>query len=126
MFDHDLDAEKVALDQKRHVSDLLHSVKPREAVVEAAHKLSEKAPLAVASGGHRSNVDITLRAIGVYDLFRVIVTHEDVSRSKPSPEMFLLAAEKMGEEPVRCLVYEDSPTGIEAAKAAGMDWILVE
>ena len=64
--------------------------------------------------------------IGLKPLFQVIVTREDVVQSKPSPEIFLLAASKLGVEAGECLVYEDSITGIEAAKAAHMDYILVD
>jgi HAD superfamily hydrolase (TIGR01509 family) len=54
------------------------------------------------------------------DLFSVVVCQEDVKRGKPEPEMFLLAADKLGVAPERCLVVEDSPLGIEAAERAGM------
>ena len=126
MFEHALDAAEVAAAQARYVADFLKTVQGREEVVGLARELADVAPMAVASGGHRNNVHTTLTAIGVIELFRVIVTHEDVTQSKPSPEMFLLAADRLGVKPQNCLVYEDSPTGVEAAKAAGMDWVLVD
>lgn len=82
--------------------------------------------LAVASGGARWRVERTLRGIGAAALFPVVVTSEDVVRVKPAPDLFLLAAAKLGVEPARCLVIEDSPKGRDAADAAGMACLLVE
>ena len=121
-----LDPEKVVKDQIDYIAGKLPQVKPREHVAAVARELAHSAPMAVASGGCRQNVHTTLEAIGLKQLFQVIVTHEDVAQSKPSPEIFLLAASKLGVEAADCLVYEDSATGIEAAKAAQMDYILVD
>ena len=121
-----LDPEKVVQDQVERIAEHLPYVKPREHVAAVALELADKSPLAVASGGCRQNVHTTLEAIGLKQIFQVIITHEDVVQSKPSPEIFLLAASRLGVEAEDCLVYEDSVTGIEAAKAAGMDYILVD
>jgi HAD superfamily hydrolase (TIGR01509 family) len=82
--------------------------------------------MSVASGGKRHHVRRSLRITGLEGLFSVVVTQEDVTRGKPDPEMFLLAAQRMGVSPRRCLVIEDSPLGLEAAKAAGMGSAWVE
>jgi beta-phosphoglucomutase-like phosphatase (HAD superfamily) len=82
--------------------------------------------LAVASGGHRWRVESTLRGIGVEDLFKVVVTGEDVQHAKPAPDLFLLAAQRLAVPPARCLVIEDSPKGLEAAQAARMPCLFVE
>ena len=82
-------------------------------------------PLAVASGGHRRIVMNTLRALGIADLFNAIVTAEDYRRGKPSPDPFLEAALRLDVPPERCLVFEDTATGIAAATAAGMQSVLV-
>jgi HAD superfamily hydrolase (TIGR01509 family) len=81
--------------------------------------------LSVASGGERPDVLETLRLIGLENSFPVVVTAEDVQRAKPAPDLFLLAAERMGVAPRDCLVIEDSLLGIEAADKAGMDSVLV-
>ena len=60
------------------------------------------------------------------NLFDLILTQEDVVNGKPAPEMFVNAAKAMKVAPSNCVVFEDSPKGIEAAKAAGMDYVLVE
>jgi beta-phosphoglucomutase-like phosphatase (HAD superfamily) len=62
----------------------------------------------------------TLAALGIQDCFDAILTAEDVARAKPEPDLFLAAAERLGVRPERCIVYEDSPLGLEAARRAGM------
>jgi HAD superfamily hydrolase (TIGR01509 family) len=79
----------------------------------------------VASGGERKIVVRTLELIGLRDIFPVVVTAEDVRHGKPAPDMFLLAAERMGVPPVDCVVFEDAALGLEAAKRAGMAAVLV-
>lgn len=96
-----------------------------EPVVRFARSLHGRAPMSVASGGPRSVVKKTLELMGLDALFPVIVTPEDVTHGKPSPEMFLLAASRMGVRPERCLVFEDAPPGFEAAAAAGMQHVVV-
>jgi HAD superfamily hydrolase (TIGR01509 family) len=67
-----------------------------------------------------------MEAVQIADLFNIIVTQDDVERSKPAPDLFLLAAERMGVAPEKCLVFEDSGLGIEAAERAGMATVLVQ
>jgi len=55
----------------------------------------------------------------------VVITPEDVEHGKPAPDMFLLAAERMGVAPEKCLVFEDAEPGMRAAEAAGMQWVRV-
>jgi beta-phosphoglucomutase family hydrolase len=96
-----------------------------EPVVALAREYHGVKPLAVASGGHRRIVLTTLRALGIVDLFAAIVTAEDYRRGKPAPDPFLEAALRLGVAPERCLVFEDTVTGIAAATAAGMQSVLV-
>ena len=56
---------------------------------------------------------------------RLVITPEDVKHGKPAPDMFLLAAERMGLPPEQCLVFEDAEPGMRAAEAAGMQWVRV-
>jgi HAD superfamily hydrolase (TIGR01509 family) len=94
-------------------------------VVDFARKVHGTAPLSVASGGPRPVVVKTLELMGLADLFPVVVTPEDVVHGKPEPDMFLLAAKKMGVAPGECLVFEDAEPGFRAAEAAGMLWVRV-
>jgi beta-phosphoglucomutase-like phosphatase (HAD superfamily) len=96
-----------------------------EPVVALAKRFHGVKPMAVASGGHRRIVMKTLRAIGIADLFEVVVTSEDYQRGKPSPDPFLEAALRLNVPPELCLVFEDTATGIAAANAAGMQSVLV-
>jgi HAD superfamily hydrolase (TIGR01509 family) len=75
---------------------------------------------AVASSAPRLNVDVMLGALGLVAYFDVIVASEDVTRGKPEPDVFLTAAARLGVSPQRCVVVEDAPAGIEAARRAGM------
>lgn len=95
-------------------------------VIRLLQTVRDQRPVCVASGGPRSLVDKTLKIIGLADQFHIVVTQDDVTRSKPDPEMFLLAARKMGVDPGDCLVIEDSQLGIRAAQTAGMTSVLVE
>jgi HAD superfamily hydrolase (TIGR01509 family) len=91
-------------------------------IARAAHG---RIPLAVASGSDAAIVHESLRIIGIHDLFAAIITPADVARGKPAPDMFLHAAHLMGVPPAECLVFEDGQLGVEAAQAAGMQYVFV-
>lgn len=80
-------------------------------------------PYCVASSGSHERIRVALRKTGLYGRFgeERIFSSQDVGKGKPAPDLFLLAAEKMGVAPERCAVVEDSPLGVRAAVAAGMD-----
>ena len=82
-------------------------------------------PRAVATSTRRPLAMRKLAAAGLLPYFDAVCTSSDVGKPKPSPEVYLLAAQKLGVEPARCLVLEDSPTGVRAALAAGMTPIQV-
>ena len=76
--------------------------------------------LAVGSSGPPENVALVVSHLGGRELFDAVVHGRDVQRGKPDPQVFLLAAERLGVEPHRCVVIEDAAPGIEAATRAGM------
>ncbi|MFI0777693.1 HAD family hydrolase [Streptomyces sp. NPDC021212] len=80
-------------------------------------------PYCVASSGSHERIRVALRKTGLYDFFGEdrIFSSEDVGRGKPAPDLFLHAASRMGATPGQCAVVEDSPLGVRAALAAGMD-----
>lgn len=121
-----MDPEQTVRDQEAYYLANLHRVVPYAPVVAFARWVSRSHPVAVASGGVRETVLKTMEAIEIRELFPVVITQEDVTRSKPAPDMFLLAAERMGVAPERCLVFEDSRLGIAAAEAAGMASVFVQ
>lgn len=112
-----------------HKESVFLELSPRIAAIEPVVALARRfrgvKPLAVASGGHRRIVMSTLRALGIADFFQAIVCSEDYQRGKPSPDPFLEAALRLDVAPERCLVFEDTATGIAAATAAGMQSVLV-
>ncbi|MBL1102406.1 HAD family hydrolase [Streptomyces coffeae] len=84
---------------------------------------ADSVPFCVASSGSHERIRVALRKTGLYELFgeERIFSSEDVGRGKPAPDLFLHAAERMGVAPRQCAVVEDSPLGVQAAVAAGMD-----
>ncbi|KTD56755.1 HAD-superfamily hydrolase [Legionella santicrucis] len=82
--------------------------------------IQDKQKIAICSAATQQEINTVLAKIKLPCDFNTIVTTEDVIRTKPSPEGYLLAAKKLGISPEKCLVFEDSPHGIEAAKSAGM------
>jgi HAD superfamily hydrolase (TIGR01509 family) len=92
--------------------------------VAAARELRERGiPVAVASSSPRERLQRTLRRAGLLDAFDVTVAGDEVANGKPAPDMFLLAAERIGVPPRHCIVVEDSPPGVQAGLAAGMHTI---
>ena len=94
-------------------------------VLEHIEEQRGRIPFAIVSGSARDSVDASLRAIGLLDRFDVLVCAGDYTKSKPDPEPFLVAAERLGVSPGDCLVFEDTKMGIDAASAAGMASVLV-
>jgi HAD superfamily hydrolase (TIGR01509 family) len=76
-------------------------------------------PMAVASAAPRENVDVVLEKLGVGEHFEVRVGDRDVARTKPAPDAYLLAAERLRVDPRECVVFEDTRFGLQAGRAAG-------
>lgn len=85
------------------------------------HLAASKIPLAIGTAAPVENIDFVLDNLGIRKYFPVIVGPHHVTKSKPDPEVFLMAARLMNIAPENCLVFEDVPHGIEAARRAGMD-----
>ncbi len=78
-------------------------------------------PMGVASSNERSRIDVAVKRLGLEPYFRVVFGIDDVGgKGKPDPAVYLAAAEALGTNPADCVAIEDSPSGIAAAKAAGM------
>jgi HAD superfamily hydrolase (TIGR01509 family) len=114
------DESRMSNAQRRHFIEDLKNAKGNDVVTQVAKAMYGKVAMAVASGSDRLLVEMTLTAIGMRRFFDTIVTIEDVERSKPAPDLFLRAAHRMRVAPERCVVYEDSNEGLEAARRAGM------
>jgi beta-phosphoglucomutase family hydrolase len=81
--------------------------------------------LGLASSTPRENIDLILNELNLKDIFDCTVFGQEVSESKPSPQIYLLAAEKLGVTPNDCVVIEDAPLGVKAAKTAGMKCLAI-
>ena len=80
---------------------------------------------AVGTAAPLGNVDLVLDGLNLRNYFQAVVGAADVSHGKPDPEIFLQAAAKLGAAPADCVVFEDAPAGIEAARRAGMTCVVV-
>jgi HAD superfamily hydrolase (TIGR01509 family) len=121
-----LDPDAVTHAKEQIYFDHLPEIVPIEPVVAFARaRHAEGRPLAVASGGTRPVVERALLSTGLRNLFTVITTPEDVAQGKPAPDLFLLAARRMGVPPGECIVFEDAEPGRQAAVAAGMDVVMI-
>jgi beta-phosphoglucomutase len=99
----------------------MEKMEPMPGVVNLLDKLkSRKIPLALASSSFPEVIEIVLDKTGLRDYFDEIVNSRMVGKSKPAPDIFLLAAHKLNVSPEKCIVIEDSTNGITAAKSAGM------
>lgn len=120
-----LDPEAVALKKREAFLARLSEIEVIEEVIAFARACRGKVPTAIATGGTRMVVEMTLQAVGISDLFDDVATADDVAAGKPAPDVFLKAAELMGVDPKRCLAVEDAPAGVMAAQLAGMKVVTV-
>jgi len=119
--------DREALSARREVrrTKILHGLPVCAGVVELLDAAAAAGvPAAVASSSRSEWVDGHLVRLGLRDRFRAVITRDDVggdgARTKPAPDLFLLAAEALGAAPAGCVVLEDSPNGVAAGRAAGM------
>ena len=118
------DAEVAALDDRKEAAfrEIIAADFPAmpgvDELLRSLHE--ERFKLAVGSSGPPENVELVMDRLGRREWFDALVTATDVTRGKPDPQVFLIAAERLGVSPERCAVVEDAPPGITAALAAGM------
>ncbi|MDX3314952.1 HAD family hydrolase [Streptomyces sp. NPDC054884] len=130
---HDLVLERTGERLPAEFDDVFHrrvfdaferELRPVLGVMAVLEKLAaDEVPYCVASSGSHERIRVGHRTTGLdrwFDESRVF-SSQDVGKGKPAPDLFLFAAERMGVAPERCVVVEDSPLGVQAARAAGMD-----
>ena len=117
--------EEVGIRKENLYFDLLPQLKVVPEVLEHIEAQYGRIPFAVVSGGRRESIVRSLATVNLLDRFQTIVGAEDYVNSKPAPDAFLLAAERLGVASKDCLVFEDTGLGIQAATAAGMASVLV-
>ncbi|BAZ20304.1 putative hydrolase [Kalymmatonema gypsitolerans NIES-4073] len=120
VFGYEFNSETVIAHRQHHYQSLINTVQEVQAVAEIVRKHYGLIPMAVASGGERVVLEATLKNIKLLDFFNIVVSIDDVEKGKPSPDLFLLASQRLGVAPQDCIVYEDSDEGLEAARRACM------
>ena len=110
---------------REHLTQVV--VTPIDPVVTFARRVALTHPVAIATGGTPDVAFPSLKAAGLDDIFKVVVTPLDVApgRGKPHPDMYLEAARRIGVPPTKCLVFEDAAPGVRGALAAGMPVVRV-
>jgi beta-phosphoglucomutase len=102
------------------------NIVPLPGAIELIRSLNEhNIKTAVASSAVPKNIDVILQGLGIKDKFQAIAFGTEVAEGKPSPQIFELAAKKLGVKPANCVVIEDAIAGVAAAKSAGMKCIAV-
>jgi beta-phosphoglucomutase family hydrolase len=101
-------------------------IKPIPGAVELLQSLKQNGvKMAIASSTPIENIRLITGSLGIANCFQAIVTGHDVTEGKPSPQVFLMAAQKLGVKPESCVVIEDAVAGVTAAKRAGMHCVAV-
>jgi hypothetical protein len=118
-----LDVDHAAKVKERSFLEQLARIEAIGPVVDVVRRLRGRMPMAVVTGGYQEVCRKILAHIGLADAFDTIVASEDTDRHKPDPDPFLEAARRLGARPERCVVWEDSDLGLEAARRGGMAWI---
>ncbi len=102
------------------------NIKPLPGAIELMKTLRGRGiKIALASSAPVENIQLIIRGMGIADCFQAVVWGREVAEGKPDPQIFLLAAERLGVEPDSCVVIEDSVAGVTAAKRAGMKCLAV-
>ena len=102
------------------------NIKPLPGAIELIKSLRQHGiKMAIASSAPLENIQLILRGLGIDNYFQTIVWGRAVAEGKPNPQVFLLAAERLGADPGKCVVIEDAVAGVAAAKRAGMKCVAV-
>ena len=101
-----------------------HLLEPFEHVLAVARAHHGRVPMAIVSGGPRPAVLASLNAVGIAELFDLVVTADDVAAGKPAPDAYLKAIADLGVEAAACVAYEDTASGMASARGAGIPVVL--
>ena len=102
----------------------LQLIKGLDSFLQRSHKAGIK--MAIGSAAIMFNIDFVLDGLGIRRYFDALISADQVADSKPDPETWLTCAKKLGVSHEKCLVFEDSPKGVEAAQMAGMDCVVIK
>ena len=116
------DLERLSLEKEARYRQLFEaSIAPTAGLVDFLKGIKRQGlKVSVGSSGGSNNVNFVLTRCGISEYFNAIANGDMIPRGKPDPEVYLLAAQLLGLKPQECVVCEDAPVGIRAARAAGM------
>lgn len=120
-----LDEELIARIKNEHYQLQLAGATPFPAMSRLLEQWSGVRPMAIGTGSSRVNAERVLSNTGLNHYFPVVISADDVESHKPNPDTYLMAADRLGVAPRRCVVFEDTPIGRQAALAAGMACVMV-
>ena len=121
------ETEKISIEKERRYQQ---AFLPHLRLINGLEQFLEEAEqnnilMAIGSAAITFNIDFVLDNLGIRDYFGAIVSADNVNKSKPDPETFVKGAELLGVDPADCIVFEDAPKGVEAARNAGMQCIVL-
>jgi HAD superfamily hydrolase (TIGR01509 family) len=123
----DAEVEKISMQKEVRYQEIY---KPHLRLIDGLPEFLEQAratgvKMAIGSAAIPFNIDFVVDNLNLRNYFQAVVSADDVAISKPDPEVFLKAAEKINVAPQDCVVFEDAPKGVEAALRAGMDCVVL-
>lgn len=123
----DEEIEKLSFDKEKQYQE---AFRPRLKLIDGLDSFlaeldARGIKMAVASAAIPFNIDFVLDGLDIRKYISAVVSADDVKRSKPDPETFVMAAERLGVAPEDCLVFEDNPKGVEAARNGGMKAVVI-
>lgn len=121
------DKDRMSLEKEKQYQQ---EFKPNLKLLAGLHEFLQKAyekgiKMAIGSAAIMFNIDFVLDGLDIRKYIDAVISADDVADSKPNPETFLKCAEALGVSPMKCLVFEDAPKGVEAALNAGMDCVVL-
>lgn len=118
--------DQIVRDKKKIYKSKMSETKLKSSVIELVERLSDSKKVALVTTASKEAVTDLLSFHQLNHLFDLIITGDDVVRSKPHPEPYLIAADKLQVSIEKCIVLEDSPIGIASARAAGATVLIVD
>lgn len=126
--DHDYNVDPQKLRSQKaseYLTLVVESLRPIEGAIQVLDRMKDHKTLSLATSSYREAADAVLNRLGIAHYFAAVITGSEVTRAKPAPDIFLLAAHTVGASPMECVVVEDAEKGIVAASQAGMQSIAV-
>lgn len=117
---HHMPVMETTIKKEKLFEELIPEILPIEPIVKLIKECHGRLPMAVATGGTRAICTRTLEVMGILDHFNALVTADDKVKPKPSPDIFLEAARKIGIPAKQCMAFEDADLGVRSARDAGM------